>query len=239
MVYVGHGVLYYRNGGPTYSGFGAAGNPPSWTADRILTLKGLGLLVLALLGSLLGLHSLTTLILWACAGAAIGFFLPDVLLYNAGLKRQTKIQAAIPDVLDMLTVCVEAGLGFDAAMAQVARNTDGPLAAEIARALQEMQIGMSRGQALRSMADRTSVPELRSFVSSLVQAGDLGIAVAAVLREQAAEMRVKRRQHAEEKAQKMPVKLLFPLIFCLFPCLFVVVIGPGVINIAHVLFHHG
>ena len=152
-----------------------------------------------------------------------------------GLKRQARIQALLPDALDMLTVCVEAGLGFDAALSQVARNTNGPLAAEFARALQEMQIGTSRSQALRAMVARTTVSELRSFVSALIQAGDLGISVAAVLREQAREMRLRRRQRAEEKAQKVPIKILFPLIFCLFPALFVVVIGPGVITISHSL----
>ncbi len=212
-----------------------AGNPARWTPDRILAVKGLGLLALGGLGGLYGLRSLGLLFLCAGLGGGAGFFLPDVLLYNAGLKRQARIQALLPDALDMLTVCVEAGLGFDAALSQVARNTNGPLAAEFARALQEMQIGTSRGQALRAMVARTTVSELRSFVSALIQAGDLGISVAAVLREQAREMRLRRRQRAEEKAQKVPIKILFPLIFCLFPALFVVVMGPGVITISHSL----
>ncbi len=214
-----------------------AGNPPRWTADRILAIKGLGLVGLGLLGGLYGLHHGGLVLVFAAVlGSACGFFLPDVLLYNAGIKRQERIQAAIPDALDMLTVCVEAGLGFDAALAQVARNLSGPVAAEFARALQEMQIGKSRSQALRAMADRTTVAELRAFVSALVQAGELGIAVAQVLREQAKEMRLRRRQRAEEKAQKIAVKILFPLILCLFPALFVVVMGPGAITMAHVLF---
>ncbi len=216
-----------------------AGNPARWTPDRILAVKGLGLVVLGMVGGLYGLHNLLLLILYAGVAGAIGFFLPDVLLYNAGVKRQARIQVALPDALDMLTVCVEAGLGFDAALAQVARNTNGPLAAECARALQEMQIGKSRADALRAMVDRTNVHDLRAFVSALVQAGELGIAIAAVLREQAKEMRVKRRQLAEEKAQKVPVKILFPLVFCLFPGLFVVIIGPGIIRIATSLFGHG
>jgi tight adherence protein C len=214
-----------------------AGNAARWTPDRILAVKGLGLVVLAMLGVLVGLHNASLLILYAIVGGAIGFFLPDVLLYNARLKRQERLQAALPDALDMLTVCVEAGLGFDGALAQVARNSEGPLAAEFARVLQEMQIGKSRSQALRAMADRTTVPELRAFVSALVQAGELGIAVAQVLREQAHEMRLRRRQRAEEKAQQVPVKITFPLIGCLFPALLVIVIGPGVIEIAHSLLH--
>ena len=213
-----------------------AGNPGRWTPDRLLAAKGLGLVGLAMLGALYGLHSPALLILCPVIGGAIGFFLPDILLYNSGLKRQAKIQIALPDALDMLTVCVEAGLGFEAALAQVARNTVGPLAAEFARVLQEMQIGKSRSQALRAMADRTTVPEARAFVSALVQAGDLGIPVGHVLREQAKEMRVRRRQRAESKAQQVPVKITFPLILCIFPALLVVVLGPGVINIAHSLF---
>ncbi len=214
-----------------------AGNPSRWNPDRVLAVKGFGLVVVATLGVFLGAHRPVELILFAAIGGVIGFFLPDLLLYNAGLKRQARIQAALPDAMDMLTVCVEAGLGFDAALAQVARNTSGPLAADLSRTLQEMQIGKSRTEALRALADRTTVGELRVFVSSLVQAGELGISIAGVLREQAKEMRVRRRQRAEERAQKVPVKILFPLVTCLFPALFVIIIGPGVITIAHALFH--
>jgi tight adherence protein C len=215
-----------------------AGNPDRWNPDRILAVKGLGLVVLAALGMLMGASSPLWLFVFAAVGGAAGFFLPDLLLLNAGQKRQVLIRAQLPDAMDMLTVCVEAGLGFDAALAQVARNSDGALAAELARALQEMQIGKSRTEALRSMAGRTTVPELRAFVSALVQAAELGISVATVLREQAKEMRLRRRQWAEEQAQKVPVKILFPLIFCLFPALFVVVMGPAAITISHLFLHH-
>jgi tight adherence protein C len=218
-------------------GLDLAGNPSRWNPDRILAVKGLGLVGFAVLGVLLGAHRPALLVVFAAIGAVIGFFLPDLLLYNAGIKRQARIQAALPDAMDMLTVCVEAGLGFDAALAQVARNTDGPLAADLSRTLQEMQIGKSRTEALHSLAERTTVAELRVFVSSLVQAGELGISVASVLREQSREMRVRRRQRAEERAQKVPVKILFPLVTCLFPALFVIIIGPGAITMAHALFH--
>jgi tight adherence protein C len=213
-----------------------AGNPSGWTPDRILAAKGLGLFILGGLGALYGVRTIGMLIVAGGVAATAGFFLPDVLLYNAGIKRQEKIQKALPDALDMLTVCVEAGLGFDAALAQVARNTTGPLAAEFSRVLQEIQIGKSRSLALRAMTERTTVPELRSFVSALVQAGELGITIADVLREQAKEMRLRRRQRAEEKAQKVPVKILFPLVFCLFPSMFIVILGPGALSIAQVLF---
>jgi len=217
-----------------------AGNPGNWTADRVLAAKGLGLLGLGAVGTVYGLaitHSIGLAFIGLVVGAVLGFYLPDLLLYNAGLRRQQKIQRALPDSLDMLTVCMEAGLGFDAALAQVAQNTDGPLAAEFTRALQEMQIGQGRTDALRSLLTRTTVPELRVFVAALVQAGELGIPIAKVLREQAGEMRVKRRQRAEEQAQKVPVKIMFPLVVCLFPALMVVVIGPGILRIAHALFH--
>lgn len=213
-----------------------AGNPSNWTTDQFLAVKGLGLLVLGGLGALYGLHSLGWLVICTGIGGVSGFYLPDVLLYNAGLKRQQRIQTALPDTLDMLTVCVEAGLGFDSALVRVARSTTGPLAEEFTRALQEMQIGASRTQALRGMAERSTAPELRTFISAVVQASELGVPTAQVLREQAKEMRVKRRQRAEEKAQKVTVKILFPLISCLFPALFVVILGPGVITIVHVLF---
>ena len=213
-----------------------AGNPPGWSTDRMLAVKGLGLLTLGVLGALYGLHNPELLIVGGGLGAVIGFFLPDILLYNSGLKRQERIPRDLPDALDLLTICVEAGLGFDAALAQVARYSRGPLAAEFARALQEMQIGKSRTEAMRSMAERTTSPELRSFVSAMIQSADLGIPVAHVLREQAKEMRVRRRQRAESQAQKVPVKITFPLILCLFPALLVVILGPGVIQIAHTLF---
>jgi tight adherence protein C len=141
----------------------------------------------------------------------------------------------LPDALDMLTITVEAGLGFDAALSQVARNTEGPLAAEFFRVLQEMQIGMGRMDALRALSDRADLPELRGFITSMIQADAFGIPIANVLRVQAKEMRIKRSQRAEEQAMKVPVKILFPLIFCILPTLFVVVIGPGAVNIFHSL----
>lgn len=210
-----------------------AGNPVGWNPERVLMFKGLGLLAGAGFGLLVGLHSLGEAIGLAVVFGAFGFYLPDILLYNTALKRREAIRRALPDVLDMLTVCVEAGLGFDAALAQVARNTTGPLSAECARMLQEMQIGVTRIEALRSMADRAGVAEVQSFAAAVVQGTELGIAIADVLREQSKEMRIYRRQRAEELAQKVPVKILFPVIFCIFPSLFVVIIGPGAINIMH------
>lgn len=208
-----------------------AGNPPGMTVERVFAYKGAGLLAGAALGALLGSGSPVKLLLWSAGFGAAGFFLPDVLTWNKGLKRQEQVQNTLPDALDMLTVSVEAGLGFDAALSQVTKNTDGPLAGEFFRVLQEMQIGLSRAAAFRSMIDRTTVADLRNFVSAIVQADTLGIPIANVLREQSKEMRLKRRQRAEEKAQKIPIKILFPMIFFIFPALFVVIIGPGAISV--------
>jgi tight adherence protein C len=216
-----------------------AGNPPTWSVERILAAKAAGLAAGAALGLLVLLagHVLAGLI-WIAGGVLVGFWLPNVLLYNAGLKRQDKLRRSLPDAMDMLTVCVEAGLGFDAGLAQVARNADGPIAGEFARLLREMQLGKTRTDAFLDLAARTTVPELKVFVSALVQSDKLGIPLAGVLREQSAEMRLKRRQRAEEQAQKVPIKILFPLLLCIFPALFVVIIGPGGIQIAHSLTGH-
>jgi tight adherence protein C len=210
-----------------------AGNPGSWTVEGLLGAKGLLLVVGAVLGGLLGGIGLWGVVL-AFAAGAFGFFLPDLLVHNKGLHRQDDIRRSLSNALDMLTVSVEAGLGFDAALLQVARSTNGPLAGEFARVLQEIRIGKSRLEAFTAMGRRTDVSELRSFITALSQADRLGIPVANVLREQAKEMRILRRQLAEEKAQKVPVKILFPLIFCIFPALFVVVIGPGAIRLVSV-----
>jgi tight adherence protein C len=216
-----------------------AGNPPSWPVDRVIAAKGIGLVLGAGGGVLFGLllGGAGTVVLATVAGAVVGFLGPDLAIYNTGAKRQEELRRSLPDVLDTLTICVEAGQGFDAALAQVARNGKGPMAGEAARMLQEMRIGKSRSEALRSMAARTTVGELRGFASAVIHASDLGVPVGQVLREQAREMRVRRRQRAEELAQKVPVKVLFPTLFCLFPALFVVIIGPGVINIIRAFPH--
>ncbi len=163
--------------------------------------------------------------------ALLGFYAPNLALYQAAYNRSDQIQKDLPDALDLLTISVEAGLAFDAAVSQVARNTSGPLADEFFRVLQEMQIGMGRTEAMRALGDRTDVEELQGFVTAMVQADAFGIPIANVLRVQAKEMRIKRSQRAEEQAQKVPVKILFPLIFCILPTLFIVVLGPAAINI--------
>jgi tight adherence protein C len=207
-----------------------AGNPPDWPVERVLGAKGVSMIIFAVIGLLIGGLSLTGVIVAVIAGA-VGLFLPDLLVYNAGLKRQDQLRTGLADALDMLTVCMEAGQSFDGALLQVARSVEGPIAGEFARVLSEIQIGRTRGQAFQGMGERTTPPEVKTFVSAIVQADRLGLPIANVLREQAKEMRLVRRQRAEEKAQKIPVKILFPMLFCIFPALLVVVIGPGVIRI--------
>ncbi len=164
---------------------------------------------------------------------ALGFFLPDIILKNKADKRQQDILKSLPDVLDQITVGVEAGLGFDAAMARTAKSNEGPLAQELMRTLQHVSAGLSRAEAMRGLANRNKVPELRQFVGAILQAEQYGIPMAQVLRVQAAEQRRRRRQRAEEKAMKLPVKVLFPLVLCILPTLFIVLIGPAGINIAN------
>jgi tight adherence protein C len=206
-----------------------AGNPGSWTAERIMGAKGAALLALAVVGLVFGGFSVRGL-LFALAGGAAGFWLPDLLLYNQGVKRQQELRRGLADALDMLTVCFEAGQGFDSALQQVAKSVDGPIAGEFARVLSEIQIGKARSEAFTSLATRTTVNEAKTFVSAFVQADRLGLPIGSVLREQSNQMRLVRRQLAEEAAQKVPVKILFPMLLCIFPALFIVIIGPGAIR---------
>jgi len=217
-----------------------AGRPAAWTMERVLVAK----LLLGALGFLLGLaafsdrRTLGWLLLWA-GFTAIGYFAPDLLLFSRGQERREAIGKALPDTLDQMTIAVEAGLGFEAAMTRAGRAGQGPLADELVRTLQEMQVGVPRANALRNLADRTEQADLRHFVLAVVQAESYGIPVADVLRTQAGEQRVKRRQRAEERAMKIPVKVIFPLILCILPTLFIVILGPAMIQMSRTLFGEG
>jgi len=204
-----------------------AGNPGGWTVERILGAKGAALLLGLVLGAFYAKFELPTALLYAVIGGAALFFLPDLLIKNLAQRRQEQTSKSLADALDMLSVCVEAGQGFDAALLQVARNVDGPISGEFARVLSEIQIGKSRGEAFSAMGDRVTLPEVKNFITALVQADRLGLPIAGVLREQTVNMRLVRRQKAEEKAQKVTIKILFPLMFCILPALFIVIIGPG------------
>jgi len=187
---------------------------------------GLGLFVASSMGGL-----------WWIALPVMGigaFYVPDLLIYNQGLKRDEEIAKRLPDALDMLNLCVESGLSFQAAMSQVAANQKGPVAEEFAVALQEMQYGRSRAQALTAMAGRTRQDDVQRFVNAMLQVDKIGVPVATVLREQAREMRAKRYARAREQAQKVPVKILMPLMLCFLPALFVIILGPAVYAIVQV-----
>jgi tight adherence protein C len=216
-----------------------AGNPPAFTAERIVAFK----IVFAIVGLVVGLLLVPLLpftnVLKVGAVALLtllGYTVPSAAIAARASRRQKEIRKALSDTMDLLTISVEAGLGFDAALGQVVRNVPGPLSEEISRMLQEMQIGVSRSEALRHLTDRTEVPELDGFVLSMIQADKYGVGVAKVLRAQAQELRQKRRQRAEETAQKVPLKLLFPMIFMVLPALFIVILGPGIIKIYEAFF---
>ena len=213
-----------------------AGNPRGWTVERVMSGKVVGFafgLGASLLVALLFGMTFTWTLLFVIGVSVAGYHAPNMYLYQKAHDRADLMQKALPDAIDLLTISVESGLGFDAAVSQVSRNSEGPLAEEFQRMLQEMQIGRGRAEALRSLADRTDIPDLRTFVSAMVQADAFGIPVGQVLRVQSSEIRTKRRQWAEEAAQKVPVKILVPLIFCILPCLFVAVLGPAGISMMH------
>jgi tight adherence protein C len=210
-----------------------AGSPEGWDAEKVAALKVFGTIGGAVLGLSLGtLAGLSGSLRFAATGfgAAFGYLLPGAGLGQRAVDRQEAIRRALPDTIDLLTISVEAGLGFDAALGQVRANVPGPLSQEVGRMLHEMRIGVSRADAFRHLAERTDVPELNAFVLAMIQADVFGVSISNVLRAQAKEMRVKRRQFAEERAQRLPINLLFPLIFCILPAMFVVILGPGVIR---------
>ena len=229
-------------------GIGRRLTPPAYVAflDRLLALAGrpASMPLGKVLGSKLaiGLAGITVGIYLTAIGSTplmklaglfvlfLGYFIPDLLLYSKGQERQKVMQLELANTLDQMLISVEAGLGFEGAMARAGENGKGPLAEELVRTLQDMQVGRSRRESYTALAERTSIPELRSFVQAVVQADTYGIAISRVLRVQAKVMRVKRRQRAEEKAMKLPVMILFPLLFFIFPVLFIAILGPAVIN---------
>jgi tight adherence protein C len=209
----------------------SAGRPERWPVDRLLSMKFL----LGAIGLLLLLWIILTGkdlrgVLIGIAVAVVMFFLPEILLYNTGIKRRAAIGLQLPDTLDQMSIAVNAGLGFDAAMSRVAKNGRGELANELTRTLQDIQVGMSRRDAYDDLSARTGVDKVERFVRAVVQGETYGIALADVLQSQADELRLERRQDAERRAMQIPVKVIFPLLLFIMPAMFVVVIGPGAIS---------
>ncbi len=178
-------------------------------------------------------------VLWRIVAALVLVVLvyvaPDVIVASRARERQDRIQHELPDALDQVTIAVEAGLGLETAIARVGQYGSGPLAEELTRTIQDMRVGFSRKEAWLALAARTDVVDLRRFARAIMQADQYGVSVGNVVRTQAKELRGKRRQRAEEKAMKVPVKILFPLMFSILPVLFIVVLGPGVLNLLAVL----
>ncbi len=211
---------------------GAAGRPAAWPVPRLIAAK----LVLGLIAGSLGLLVVsrgpsTLTVLTAVVVPLVAYFVPELLLHSRGKERQDAIALELPDTLDQMTIAVEAGLGFESAMARAGANGTGPLAAELVRTLQDIAVGQPRREAYLALAERTGAQDLRRFIRAVVQADQYGVSIADVLRTQAQEMRLKRRQRAEEKAMQIPVKVIFPLILCILPTLFIVLLGPAVMDI--------
>jgi tight adherence protein C len=212
-----------------------AGNPAGYEVDRHLVGKVIGTASPLVVGPLvwfgLGIQGMHGMLLVGLL-AYCGFMYVDMKLDKQIEARKKKIARGLPDILDLLVISVEAGLGFDQALERTSSSVPGPLSDEFRRMLHETRIGASRADALRALDERTEVPDVRSFVLAMLQADTFGVSISKMLRQQADEMRVRRRLAAQETAQKAPIKMLFPLITCIFPGLFIVILGPAFISIS-------
>jgi tight adherence protein C len=204
-----------------------AGHPYGIDLPRLLGIK----ITVAGLAALLLVIAAQPLLAFIVGGVL--FFLPDYWVMTMRDKRQSAMEADVADVIDQLTICVESGLGFDAALARVANTTEGPLSDELRRTLSDIQAGVPRSHALRALSDRAQIVEIRQLVTALLQAQRHGVPMAETLRIQSAEMRLKRRQRTEEKAAKLTVKMLFPIIFCFLPVFVIVTVVPAVLTVVH------
>jgi tight adherence protein C len=215
-----------------------AGGSGKWTAELFLAAQLAATIGAGVSGYVLGMNGDKRILGpgWIALLAFVAYIFPIAALDRKAQSRQEDIRRTLADTIDLLTISVEAGLAFDAALLHARRSMKGPLSDEIGRMLHEMQLGVRRTDAMRALSERTNVEELRSFVLAMVQADVFGVSIASVLRAQSQELRTKRRQRAEERAMKIPVKLLFPMIVCILPALLILVVGPGVIKLAKVLF---
>ncbi len=214
-----------------YAGMADRMDGNTWAALRIIALIGV-LVLFFIVQSAFGSPIQKLMLFGVLMG--IGFVGPEAVLNRRIDERRKEMEKSLPDLIDLLVISVEAGLGFEAAMGRVVQAVPGELSREFTRTLQETRVGVSRHKALRALAERTDVDDLNAFVLALIQADQFGVSIARMLRVQADEMRVRRRQRAQEKAFAAPVKLVFPLVLCIFPSMFVVLLGPAAINIATV-----
>jgi tight adherence protein C len=211
-----------------------AGNPNDWTVVDFLGVRGLSALVFLGISVFIASFSHGNpvfILLLVCSFTLLGFYMPLVWLNLKARARQTEIQKALPDALDLLTISVEAGLGLDASIQKVTYKWDNELSRGFARVLTEVRVGKLRRDALRDMADRMDVPDVTNFVAAVIQAEQLGVSITNVMRIQSEQMRIKRRQRAQEKAQQAPIKMLIPLAFLIFPSMFIVLLGPAVLRL--------
>lgn len=208
-----------------------AGRQGEWSVEAVMMAKLIGLAAGVLLGGFFFISNPAMLTgVLAAILIGCGYFMPDFWLAKKADAHQLAVQQALPDILDQITISVEAGLGFEAALQRVVRSNDSPLADEIGRMLQDIRLGMSRGEAFQNLLERTDVQDLRLFVRALTQAERSGVPIASILRIQSEEVRERRKQRAEERAMRMPVLLVFPLALCILPSLLIVLLGPAVLK---------
>src|SRR5438128_3142684 len=213
-----------------------AGRPSGLTAQGFLALRLLSLVLLGCIGLAVALLLGLDMPLWLIGpfgGAGLGYLLPESIVSRRIRKRKKGILLSLPSALDLLTISVEAGLSFDAALTRVAEKYKNPLTQEVTQMLNEIRLGRPRLEALDDLSRRCKVDELSTFVQAIIQSEQLGVGVANVLRIQSEEIRRRRRQRAEEQGQKAPLKMLFPMVGCIFPTLFIVLLGPAIIEVAH------